>query len=77
MISMRTNTSLDTYFYVIMESEDFKTALVVALQFFPGIKLRRENRDCASKACLSNEKTSSSDFFVGSRYQTGYFIFQL
>ena len=74
---MRTNTSLDTYLYVIMESDDFKTALEVALQFFPGIKLKRENRDCALKACLSSEKTSSSDFFVGSRYETGYFIFQL
>ena len=45
-----------------MESDDFKTALEVALQFFPGIKLKRENRSCASKACLSNEKTSSSEF---------------
>ena len=45
-----------------MESDDFKTALEVALQFFPGIKLKRENRNCASKACLSNEKTSSSGF---------------
>ena len=46
----------------IMESDDFKKALVVALQFFPGIKLKRENRTCASKACLANEKTSSSGF---------------
>ena len=45
-----------------MESDDFKKALVVALQFFPGIKLKRENRTCASKACLANEKTSSSRF---------------
>ena len=50
------------YFYVIMESDDFKTALEVVLQFFPGIKLKRENRNCASKASLSNEKTSSSGF---------------
>ena len=53
-------TSLDIYFYVIMESDDFKTTLEVALQFFPGIKLKRENRNCASKACWSNEKTSFS-----------------
>ena len=46
----------------IMESDDFKKALVVALQFFPGIKLKRENRTCASKACLANEKTSFSGF---------------
>ena len=45
-----------------MESDDFKTTLEVALQLFPGIKLKRENRNCASKACLSNEKTSSSSF---------------
>ena len=45
-----------------MESNDFKTTLEVALHFFPGIKLKRENRNCASKACLSNEKTSSSGF---------------
>ena len=45
-----------------MESGDFKTTLEVALQFFPGIKLKRENRDCASKACLSNKKRSSSGF---------------
>ena len=42
------------------ESDDFKTTLEVALQLFPGIKLKRENRNCASKACLSNEKTSSA-----------------
>ena len=59
---MRMKTSLDVYFYVIMESDDFKTTLEGALQFFPGIKLTRENRNCASKACLSNEKTSSSGF---------------
>ena len=46
---------LHIYFYVTMESNDFKTALEVALQFFPGIKLKRENRNCASKACLSND----------------------
>ena len=62
LIKTRTKTSLDIYFYVIMESDDFKTTLEVALQFFPGIKLKRENRNCASKACLSNEKTSSSGF---------------
>ena len=45
-----------------MESDDFKTALEVALQFFPGIQLKRENRNCASKALLLNEKTSSSGF---------------
>ena len=45
-----------------MESDDFKMALEVALQLFPGIKLKRENRNCASKASLSNEKTSSSGF---------------
>ena len=45
-----------------MESDDFKTALVVALQFFPGIKLEREKRTCASKVGLSNEKTSFSGF---------------
>ena len=55
-------TSLDIYFYVIMESDDAKTTLEVSLQFFPGIKLKRENRNCALKACLSNEKTSSSGF---------------
>ena len=55
-------TLLDNYFNVIMESDDFKTALEVALQFFPGIKLKRENRNCSSKACLSNETTSSSVF---------------
>ena len=48
-------TSLDIYFYVIIGSEDFKTALEVVLQFFPRIKLKRENRNCASKASLSNE----------------------
>ena len=32
------------------------------LQLFPGIKLKRENRNCASKACLSNKKTSSAGF---------------
>ena len=48
-------TSLDIYFYVIVESEDFKTALEVVLQFFPRIKLKRENRNCALKARLSNE----------------------
>ena len=62
LISTRTKTWLYIYFYVIMESDDFKTALEVALQFFPGIKLKRENRNCSSKACLSNEKTSSSGF---------------
>ena len=45
-----------------MESDDFKTVLKVALQFFPGIKLKTENRNCALKACLSNEKKSSSGF---------------
>ena len=45
-----------------MERDDFKTTLEVALQLFPGIKLKRENRNCASKACLSNEKTSSAGF---------------
>ena len=40
---------------MIIESDDFKTALEVVLQLFPGIKLKRENRNCASKACLSNE----------------------
>ena len=39
-----------------------QTTLEVALQLFPGIKRKRENRNCASKACLSNEKTSSSGF---------------
>ena len=53
-----------------MESDDFKTTLEGALQFFPGIKLKRENRNCALKGCLSNEKTSSG--FVGLGYQTGY-----
>ena len=62
LISTRTKTSLDIYFSVIIKSDNFKTALEVALQFFPGIKLKRENRNCASKACLSNEKTSSSGF---------------
>ena len=38
-----------------MESDDFKTALEIALQFFPEIKLKREDRNCASKACLSNK----------------------
>ena len=54
--STRTKTLLDIYFNVIID--DFKTALEVALQFFPGIKLKRENRNCASKACLLNEKTA-------------------
>ena len=45
-----------------MESNDFKTTLEVALQLFPGIKLKRKNRNCGSKACLSNEKTSSAGF---------------
>ena len=61
-----------------MEGDDFKTTLEVALQFFPGIKLKRENRNCASKACLSNETTSFSGFCrlgisdtLGSR---GYFF---
>ena len=58
-----------------MESDDFKTALVVALQFFPGIKLKRENRDCASKACLSNEKMSSSDLFC--RLEISDWLFRL
>ena len=47
---------------MIIESYDLKTALEVILQFFPGIKPKRETRNCASKACLSNEKTSSSVF---------------
>ena len=47
---------------MIIESDDFKMALEVVLQFFPGVKLKGENRNCASKACLSNEKTSSSGF---------------
>ena len=59
---MRTKTSLDVYFNVIMESDDFKMALEVVLQFSPGIKLKQENRNFASKACLSNEKMSSSGF---------------
>ena len=42
-ISTRTKTLLDIYFNVVIESDDFKTALEVALQFFPGIKLKREN----------------------------------
>ena len=78
-IQTGTETSLGIYFYVIMESDDFKTILEVALQFFPGIQLKRENRNCASKACLSNEKISSSDFCrIGIYgYRIGYFIFQL
>ena len=47
---------------MIIESDDFKTALEVVPQFSPGIKLKRENTNCASKACFSNEKTSSSGF---------------
>ena len=62
VFSTRTKTSLYIYFYVIMESDDLKTVLEVALQFFPGIKLKRENRNCASKACLPSEKMSSSGF---------------
>ena len=57
LISTRTKTSLDFYSSVIMGSDDFKKVLEVALQFFPGIELKRENRNCASKAFLSNEKT--------------------
>ena len=59
---MRTKTSLYIYFYGIMESDDFKTALEVALQFFPGMKLKRDNRNFASKGCLSNKKMPSSGF---------------
>ena len=43
---MRTKTSLDIYFCVITEGDDFKTALEGALQFFPGIKLKREQELC-------------------------------
>ena len=72
LISTKTKASLDIYFYVIVESDDFKTALEVALQFFPGIKLKRENRNCASKpACQT--KRHPPQVFVRSGYQTGYF----
>ena len=40
-----------------MESDDFKMTLEVALQFFPGIKLKRENRNCARKpACQTKRR---------------------
>ena len=75
-MSTRTKTSLCIYFYVIMESDDFKTALEVALQFFPGIRVKRNTRNCASKpACQT--KRRPHQVFVGSGYQTGYFIVQL
>ena len=37
--TIRTKTSLNIYFNVIMESDDFETALDGALKFLPGIKL--------------------------------------
>ena len=57
-----------------MESDDFKTTLEVALQLSPGIKLKRENRNRASKAYLSNEKTSSAGF---SRIEISDWLFHL
>ena len=44
LISTRTKTLLDIYFNVIMGRYDFKTALEVAVQFFPGIKLNYKER---------------------------------
>ena len=69
LISMRTDTLLGIYFNVIMESHDFKTALEVALQFFPGIKLKRENRNCASKACLQTISFPESSFSLTSGWK--------
>ena len=46
LLWISTKTSLDICFCVIMEGDDFKTALEGALQFFPGIKLEREQELC-------------------------------
>lgn len=48
----------DIYFCVIIGGDDLETALEGALEFFPGIKLKRE-QEYAAKAGLSNGKTFS------------------
>ena len=46
----------------MMEIDNLETDFEGGQQFFLELNFR-VNRDCASKACLSNEKTSSLSFY--------------
>ena len=56
-----------------MGSDDFKTTLEAALQFFPGIKLKRERTEIVPRKPACQTKRRPPQVFVGSGYRTSYF----